>query len=260
MKNVRAKKYLGQHFLKDESIAKKIADGLINHKTNVLEIGPGMGVLTKYLISKEGINLRVVELDSESVEYLNEHYDTLKGKIISGDFLKMNLKEITTDPISIIGNFPYNISSQIFFKVLDYKDQIPEVVGMLQKEVAERLAAPPGSKVYGILSVFLQAYYNVEYLFTVPEHVFNPPPKVKSGVIRLTRNKIQELDCNEKLFFRVVKTGFNQRRKTLSNSLKSIPFNRDNISEMEVFSKRPEQLGVQEFVELTKYIQSNLQQ
>ena len=260
MKNVRAKKYLGQHFLKDESIAKKIADGLINHKTNVLEIGPGMGVLTKYLISKEGINLRVVELDTESVEYLNEHYDTLKGKIISGDFLKMNLKEITTDPISIIGNFPYNISSQIFFKVLDYKDQIPEVVGMLQKEVAERLAAPPGSKVYGILSVFLQAYYNVEYLFTVPEHVFNPPPKVKSGVIRLTRNKIQELDCNEKLFFRVVKTGFNQRRKTLSNSLKSIPFNRDNISEMEVFSKRPEQLGVQEFVELTKYIQSNLQQ
>ena len=258
MKNVKAKKHLGQHFLTDESIAKNIADGLTNHQTNVLEVGPGMGVLTKYLIPKDNIILKVVELDTESVSYLEEHYPELRGNIISGDFLKMDLKQITPEPLSIIGNFPYNISSQIFFKVLDYKDQIPEVVGMLQKEVAERLAAPPGSKTYGILSVFLQAYYTVEYLFTVPEHVFNPPPKVKSGVIRLIRNDVKKLDCNEKLFFRVVKTGFNQRRKTLSNSLKSIQFNREKISEMEVFSKRPEQLGVQEFIELTKFIEANL--
>jgi len=260
MKDVKAKKHLGQHFLTDELIAKKIADGLTNYKTNVLEIGPGMGVLTKYLIEQEDIKFKVVELDKESVVYLEEHYPVLKGSIISGDFLKMDLKEITTEDISIIGNFPYNISSQIFFKVLDYKDQIQEVVGMLQKEVAERLAAPPGSKTYGILSVFLQAYYDVEYLFTVSEHVFNPPPKVKSGVIRVVRNKTQKLDCNEKLFFRVVKTGFNQRRKTLSNSLKSIQFDREKIPEMEVFKKRPEQLGVQDFVELTNFIEANLQQ
>ncbi|TLX77665.1 16S rRNA (adenine(1518)-N(6)/adenine(1519)-N(6))-dimethyltransferase RsmA [Labilibacter sediminis] len=258
MKNVKAKKHLGQHFLTDELIAKNIADGLINHQTNVLEIGPGMGVLTKYLIPKEGINFKVVELDTESVAYLEQHYPSLRGNIISGDFLKMDLKEITTDSLSIIGNFPYNISSQIFFKVLDYKDQIPEVVGMLQKEVAERLASPPGSKVYGILSVFLQAYYDVEYLFTVDEHVFDPPPKVKSGVIRLVRNNVEKLDCDEKLFKRVVKAGFNQRRKTLSNSLKGIPFNREKVSEMEIFTKRPEQLSVEQFVELTKFIQLNL--
>ncbi|MGQ1785946.1 MULTISPECIES: 16S rRNA (adenine(1518)-N(6)/adenine(1519)-N(6))-dimethyltransferase RsmA [unclassified Saccharicrinis] len=260
MKKVKAKKHLGQHFLTDESIAKKIADSLINHRTNVLEIGPGMGVLTKHLIPQQGINLKVVEVDSESVSFLEKNYPELRDKIIAGDFLKMDLKEITSEPLSIIGNFPYNISSQIFFKVLDFKEQIPEVVGMLQKEVAERLAAPPGSRTYGILSVFLQAYYTVEYLFTVPEHVFDPPPKVKSGVIRLVRNQTQKLDCDEKLFFRVVKTGFNQRRKTLSNSLKSIQFNREKVPEMEIFSKRPEQLGVQEFVELTKFIQANLQQ
>ncbi|WP_066629894.1 16S rRNA (adenine(1518)-N(6)/adenine(1519)-N(6))-dimethyltransferase RsmA [Labilibacter marinus] len=260
MRNVKAKKHLGQHFLTDESIAKRIADGLTNHKTNVLEIGPGMGVLTKYLIPQEGINFKVVEIDTESVAYLEENFPSLQGNIISGDFLKMDLTTITQEPISIIGNFPYNISSQIFFKVLEYKDQIPEVVGMLQKEVAERLAAGPGSKTYGILSVFLQAYYTVEYLFTVPEHVFNPPPKVKSGVIRVLRNDVKKLDCNEKLFIRVVKTGFNQRRKTLSNSLKSIQFNREKVPEMEIFKKRPEQLSVQEFVELTQFIEANLQQ
>ncbi|GAF01725.1 16S rRNA (adenine(1518)-N(6)/adenine(1519)-N(6))-dimethyltransferase RsmA [Saccharicrinis fermentans] len=260
MKKVKAKKHLGQHFLTDEHIAKRIADSLTNHQTNVLEIGPGMGVLTKYLITQQDINLKVIEIDSESVTYLEENYEQLKGRIILGDFLKMDLHDISTETLSIIGNFPYNISSQIFFKVLDYKEQISEVVGMLQKEVAERLAAPPGSKKYGILSVFLQAYYNVEYLFTVPEHVFSPPPKVKSGVIRIIRNQTQKLDCDEKLFFRVVKTGFNQRRKTLSNSLKSIQFNREKIPDMDIFSKRPEQLGVQEFVELTQFIEANLQQ
>ncbi len=260
MRNVKAKKHLGQHFLTDESIAKKIANGLTDYKTNVLEVGPGMGVLTKYLIPKEGIKLKVVELDTESVVYLAKNFPELEGNIIEGDFLKMDLKDITTESMRIIGNFPYNISSQIFFKVLEYKDQIPEVVGMLQKEVAERLASPPGSRVYGILSVFLQAYYDVEYLFTVDEHVFNPPPRVKSGVIRVVRNKTKKLDCDEKFFIRVVKTGFSQRRKTLSNSLKSIPFNREMIPEMEVFKKRPEQLGVQEFVDLTNFIQENLLQ
>ncbi len=258
MKNVKAKKHLGQHFLTDEKIAQRIVDSLTHFDTNVLEIGPGMGVLTKYLIEKEDINLQVIELDQESVVYLETNFPSLQGHITSGDFLKLDLNKLCDSSFSIIGNFPYNISSQIFFKVLEYRDKIPEVVGMLQKEVAERLAAPPGSKTYGILSVFLQAYYNVEYLFTVPEHVFNPPPKVKSGVIRVLRNETKELDCNEKLFFRVVKAGFNQRRKTLSNSLKVIPFNRENISGMEVFSKRPEQLSVQEFVDLTKFIQVNL--
>ncbi len=257
MKNVKAKKHLGQHFLTDEKIAQRIVDSLTDLNVSVLEIGPGMGVLTKYLIDKEGIDLQVVELDSESVEYLEENYPKLQGRIISGDFLKMDLNEVNTSNFNIIGNFPYNISSQIFFKVLDYKDKIPQVVGMLQKEVAERLACPPGSKVYGILSVFLQAYYNVEYLFTVPEHVFNPPPKVKSGVIRLIRNDVKKLDCDEKLFFRIVKAGFNQRRKTLSNSLKVIPFNRDTISECSLFTKRPEQLSVSEFVELTNFIEKN---
>ncbi|MCW3805215.1 16S rRNA (adenine(1518)-N(6)/adenine(1519)-N(6))-dimethyltransferase RsmA [Plebeiibacterium marinum] len=257
MKNVKAKKHLGQHFLTDESIARRIVESVSDYKTRIIEIGPGMGVLTKYLVEKEDINLQLIELDTESVEYLNEHYPSLHGKVISGDFLKMDLNTLGEDNFNIIGNFPYNISSQIFFKVLDYKEKIPQVVGMLQKEVAERLASPPGSKVYGILSVFLQAYYDVEYLFTVQEHVFNPPPKVKSGVIRLVRNNVTKLDCDEKLFFRVVKAGFNQRRKTLSNSLKAIPFNRENIAELPLFTKRPEQLSVAQFVELTNFIQSN---
>lgn len=230
----------------------------MNNNTNVLEVGPGMGVLTKYLLDKEGINLKVVEIDVESVAYLKKHYPQLNNHIISDDFLQMDLNKLSKEQFSIIGNFPYNISSQIFFKVLEYKDKIPEVVGMLQKEVAERLTAPPGTRAQGILSIFLQAYYNVEYLFTVPEHVFTPPPKVKSGVIRVTRNNVQKLDCDEKLFARIVKTGFNQRRKTLSNSLKSIPFNREKVMQMEVFGKRPEQLGVKEFVALTQFIQANM--
>ncbi len=258
MKNVRAKKHLGQHFLNDEGIAKKIADSLSNYKTNVLEVGPGMGVLTKYLLDKEDIKLKVVEIDDESVSYLRKHYPQLSDDIIADNFLEMDLNKISGEQFSIIGNFPYNISSQIFFKVLDFKDKVPEVVGMLQKEVAERLAAPPGTRAQGILTIFLQAYYDVEYLFTVSPDVFTPPPKVQSGVIRVTRNNIQKLDCDEKLFKRIVKTGFNQRRKTLSNSLKSIPFNRDKVPDMEVFSKRPEQLGVNDFVALTQFIQANM--
>lgn len=255
---VRAKKHLGQHFLNDEGIAKRIVDGLTNCKANVLEVGPGMGVLTKYLLEKEGISLKVVEIDTESVEYLHIHYPQLKNNIISDDFLLMDLNKISDEPFSIIGNFPYNISSQIFFKVLEYKDKVPEVVGMLQKEVAERLAAPGGTRAQGILTILLQAYYDVEYLFTVSEDVFTPPPKVKSGVIRVTRNNTEKLDCDEKLFIRVVKTGFNQRRKTLSNSLKSIPFKRDEVSNMEVFTKRPEQLCVADFVALTQFIEANM--
>lgn len=257
MKNVKAKKHLGQHFLTDERIASRIVDSLTDTKTKLLEIGPGMGVLTKYLIQKEEMDLHLIELDTESVEYLEEHYPELRGKITSGDFLKMDLNTISDGKFNIIGNFPYNISSQIFFKVLDYKDKIPQVVGMLQKEVAERLASPPGSKVYGILSVLLKAYYDVEYLFTVSEGVFNPPPKVKSGVIRMIRNNVDKLPCDEKLFLKVVKAGFNQRRKTLSNSLKSVPFNRDVIPSCDLFTKRPEQLSVAQFVELTQLIEAN---
>jgi 16S rRNA (adenine1518-N6/adenine1519-N6)-dimethyltransferase len=258
MKNVKAKKHLGQHFLTDEGIAQRIVDSLTDLEPEILEIGPGMGVLTKYLVQNNKVNLQVIELDTESVAYLEANFPSLQGKIISGDFLKMDLDEISQGDINIIGNFPYNISSQIYFKVLEYKHKIPQVVGMLQKEVAERLTSPPGSKKYGILSVFLQAYYDVEYLFTVPNHVFNPPPKVQSGVIRIVRNNVEKLNCNEKLFYRVVKAGFNQRRKTLSNSLKAIPFNREKISDLELFTKRPEQLTVAQFVELTNFIELNL--
>ncbi len=258
MKNVKAKKHLGQHFLNDEIIAKKIVDSMTDLSTPLIEIGPGMGVLTKYLLQKQDLHLHLIELDNESVEYLVEKYPEIKGKVIFGDFLKMNLLDIEKDTFNIIGNFPYNISSQIFFKVLEYKHHIPMVVGMLQKEVAERLASPPGNKSYGILSVFLQAYYHVEYLFTVSENVFIPPPKVKSGVIRLVRNDVQKLDCDEAFFFRIVKTSFNQRRKTISNSLKSIPFNREIIKDYDVFTKRPEQLSVNEFVELTNIVAANM--
>ncbi len=257
MKPVRAKKHLGQHFLTDENIAENIVNALITKGENVLELGPGTGVLTKYLINKKEINLKVIELDRESVKYLKENFPKLKNNIIEADFLKINLSDIFNSSFDLIGNFPYNISSQIFFKVLEYKDNIPMIVGMLQKEVAERISAKPGSKTYGILSVFLSAYYDIEYLFTVPENVFNPPPKVKSGVIRLTRNNVKKLDCNEKLFFRIVKTTFNQRRKTISNSIKPIDFDRSNILEIELFKKRPEQLSVNDFVELTNYVEQN---
>ena len=250
---VRAKKSLGQHFLKDEGIARRIADSLeLSERTPVLEIGPGMGVLTKYLINNPNADFTVVEIDKESVAYLNEHYPELR--VIDGDFLKMRLDQVYPDGLCVIGNFPYNISSQIFFKVLEYRDLVPQVVGMIQKEVAERLAEPPGSRTYGILSVLLQAYYDIEYLFTVDENVFAPPPKVKSAVIRLKRNSRKSLDCDEKLFFTVVKTAFNQRRKQLRNSLKPPLPKKDDEAEPKILDYRPEQLGVEDFVELTNYV------
>lgn len=255
MQQVKAKKNLGQHFLTDLSVAQRIADTLLDYReTPVLEIGPGMGVLTQYLIA-DGHDLKVVELDTESVEYLNEHYPELGGRIISADFLKLNLTEIFGDrEFCVIGNYPYNISSQILFKILDYKDQVPCCSGMFQREVAQRVAAPPGSKTYGILSVLLQAWYDIEYLFTVPEHVFNPPPKVKSGVIKLTRNSVTDLGCDEKLFKTVVKTSFGQRRKTLRNSLRSMVQNDAEILQNPIFAMRPEQLSVAQFIELTNII------
>ncbi len=248
---VRAKKHLGQHFLKDENIARKIAESLSGHGNykQVLEIGPGTGMLTKYLLENKAIDVSVVEVDRESVEFLKLNFPQLKGKIIEGDFLRLN---IDLERYAIIGNFPYNISSQIFFNVLEHRNQIPEVVCMIQREVAMRIASPPGSKEYGILSVLLSAFYDIEYLFTVNETVFVPPPKVKSGVIRLTRNNTEALDCNEKEFFMVVKTAFNQRRKTLRNALKSLTF--APVAESKLFDKRAEQLSVAEFVELTKLL------
>lgn len=256
MDKVRAKKNLGQHFLKDQNIAKKIVESLSAEQvSDVLEIGPGMGVLTQYLLPKEAFTTHVVEIDTESVEYLQTHYPQLSDRIISKDFLKLKLEEYFPGSFAIIGNFPYNISSQIFFKVLEYKHQVPEVVGMIQKEVAERLATGPGSKTYGILSVLLQAYYDIEYLFTVHENVFNPPPKVKSAVIRLVRNDREKLNCNEKLFFTVVKMAFNQRRKTLRNSLKQL-ITDPELKSNEQFNLRPEQLSVAEFEQLTRLIEN----
>lgn len=254
MDKVKAKKHLGQHFLNDENIAKDIADSLtLQGYKKVLEIGPGMGVLTKYLLEKS-IDTYVIEIDTESVAYLDAHYPKLHGKIISKDFLKYNIKEVFNDePFAIIGNFPYNISTQIVFRTLELRDQIPEFSGMFQKEVAERICSPKGSKVYGILSVLVQAFYDVEYLFTVSEHVFTPPPKVKSGVMRMIRKKDYKLPCDEKLLFTVVKTAFNQRRKTLRNSLKSLNLS-DNLRLDSIFDLRPEQISVEEFIELTQKI------
>ena len=254
MDKVKAKKHLGQHFLNDESIAKNIADALtLEGYKNVLEIGPGMGVLTKYLLDKP-IDTYVIEIDTESVAYLDAHYPKLHGKIISKDFLKYNIKEVFNDePFAIIGNFPYNISTQIVFRTLELRDQIPEFSGMFQKEVAERICSKKGSKVYGILSVLAQAFYDVEYLFTVDEHVFTPPPKVKSGVMRMIRKENYKLPCDEKLLFTVVKTAFNQRRKTLRNSLKSMNLS-DKLREDSIFDLRPEQLSVEQFIELTQKI------
>lgn len=254
MTTVRAKKNLGQHFLNDKNIAQKIVESLQADNLNkVLEIGPGMGVLTRFLLQNKSFETSVVEIDRESVDYLNQYFPELTERIISHDFLKLNLHNHFQEPFAIIGNFPYNISSQIFFKVLEYRNQVPEVVGMLQKEVAERLAAGPGSKTYGILSVFLQAYYKIEYLFTVHEDVFSPPPKVKSGVIRLTRNQTEHLNCDEKLFTSIVKMAFNQRRKTMRNSLKSMIQN-DELKMNPIFDKRPEQLGVAEFEMVARLI------
>ena len=257
MDKVKAKKHLGQHFLKDESIAKDIADTLsLKGYDDVLEIGPGMGVLTKYVLDKP-INTYVIEIDTESVDYLNAHYPKLHGKIISKDFLKYNINEVFENKqFAIIGNFPYNISSQIVFRVLDLKEQIPEFSGMFQKEVAERICEKKGSKTYGILSVLAQVFYDTEYLFTVSEHVFNPPPKVKSGVMRMRRKENFSLPCGEKLFFTVVKTAFQQRRKTLRNSLKTLNLS-DNLREDSIFDLRPEQLDVAQFIELTQKIEAD---
>jgi 16S rRNA (adenine1518-N6/adenine1519-N6)-dimethyltransferase len=257
MNQVRAKKHLGQHFLTDENIAKDIADTLAFEGYDaILEIGPGMGVMTKYLLEKP-TTAYVIEIDTESVAYLNTHYPKLEGKIISKDFLKYNINEVFEGkPFAIIGNFPYNISTQIVFRCLDLREQVPEFSGMFQKEVAERICSKKGSKVYGILSVLVQAFYEAEYLFTVDEHVFNPPPKVKSGVLRLRRKADFHLPCSEKMFFSVVKTGFQQRRKTLRNSLKSFNLS-DNLKEDTIFDLRPEQLSVEQFVELTQKIEAN---
>lgn len=256
---VKPKKFLGQHFLKDLSIAKDIADTVDECPgLPILEVGPGMGVLTQFLMEK-GREVKVVELDFESVAYLRENFPALEGNIIEDDFLKLKLEKLFDGrPFVLTGNYPYNISSQIFFKMLDYKDLIPCCTGMIQKEVAERIAAGPGSKTYGILSILIQAWYRVEYLFTVHEHVFNPPPKVKSAVIRMTRNETKELGCNERLFKLIVKTTFNQRRKTLRNSISSILEKGNPLSNDPVFNKRPEQLSVQEFIELTNRVETAL--
>jgi 16S rRNA (adenine1518-N6/adenine1519-N6)-dimethyltransferase len=257
MEKVKAKKHLGQHFLKDESIAKAIADTLnLEGYDDVLEIGPGMGVLTKYLLEKP-ITTYVIEIDTESVAYLDVSYPKLKDKIISKDFLKYNINEVFDGKqFAIIGNFPYNISTQIVFRTLEFRNQIPEFSGMFQKEVAERICSKKGSKVYGILSVLAQAFYDVEYLFTVDETVFDPPPKVKSGVMRMRRKENYSLPCSEKLLFTVVKTAFQQRRKTMRNSLKSLNLS-DNLREDTIFDLRPEQLSVEQFIELTQKIEAN---
>ena len=255
MNKVKPKKALGQHFLTDETIAARIAATLDDYKgMPVLEVGPGMGVLTKYLLDY-GHDVTVVEIDEESVDYLNQNFPSLHGRILGDDFLKMDLAKVMGNrQFCVIGNYPYNISSQIFFKILDYKDLIPCCSGMLQKEVAERLAAAPGSKVYGILSVLLQAWYDVEYLFTVNENVFNPPPKVKSGVIRMKRNDVTQLGCDEKLFRTIVKTTFGQRRKTLRNSIRGLLPPGCVLPDLPVWGQRPEQLSVQEFINLTNVV------
>lgn len=259
MRLVKPKKSLGQHFLKDLSIARRIAETLSEYKLfPVLEIGPGMGVLTTFLL-EEGHDLSVVELDRESVAYLNEHFPMLAGRILGEDFLRLDLNTLFKGPFCVIGNYPYNISSQIFFKVLDYKELIPCCSGMIQKEVAERIVSGPGKKAYGILSVLLQAWYDIEYLFTVDASVFNPPPKVQSAVIRMVRNKRESLGCDEKLFKSVVKTSFNQRRKMLRNSMKPLLGNEFSDYALPIFNKRPEQLSVEQFIELTLISDAYLQ-
>lgn len=255
MARVQPKKNLGQHFLKDTGVAHSIAGSLTGTGYNtVLEIGPGMGILTGYLMERGFPDFRVIEIDNESVHYLQTHFPELDN-IIRGDFLTLDIDSYFPDKFAIIGNFPYNISTQIYFKVLKHREKVVEISGMLQKEVAERICAGPGSKTYGILSVLLQAFYKAEYLFTVPEHVFSPPPKVKSGVIRLIRNDVTRLNCDEILFFRVVKACFNQRRKTLRNSVRAaFDLKRDDYHE---FGLRPEQLSVDQFVQLTRWIDEN---
>lgn len=260
MSEVRAKKALGQHFLTDLNIARKICDSLAGGSAeapaDVLEVGCGMGVLTQFLLQREDIVTYGAEIDSESVEYLHEHYPAFAPRLIEGDFLQMDLRERFGNELRVIGNFPYNISSQIFFKIIENRDIVPECVGMIQKEVAVRIAEPPGSREYGILSVLLQAWYDIEYLFTVGEKVFNPPPKVKSAVIRLTRNSTTTLGCDETLFVKVVKASFGQRRKMLRNSLRSV-FGDFGGAEHRFFTERAEKLSVQDFVELTNWVAEN---
>ena len=255
MSLVKAKKHLGQHFLTDKNIAEKIVNSLqgsANFK-QVLEVGPGMGILSDYLLNKTEYETFLIDVDIESFQFLQKKYPQLGGKLINGDFLKLKFNDIFADKIAIIGNFPYNISSQILFKILENRDQVVEVVGMFQKEVAERCAEKPGSKEYGILSVFLQAFYKVEYLFTVKAGVFNPPPKVLSAVIRLTRNEVENLGCDEKLFWQVVKAGFNQRRKTLRNALSGV-INKEKLGAEPMLELRAERLSVADFVYLTNLI------
>ncbi|MBQ0007079.1 MAG: 16S rRNA (adenine(1518)-N(6)/adenine(1519)-N(6))-dimethyltransferase RsmA [Alistipes sp.] len=253
---VRPKKNLGQHFLHEEGIAASIVESLgegnlsESGKMDVLEVGPGTGVLTKYLLRRDDVALKLVELDSESVQYLWLNYPQVRNVLYEEDFLKMKLEKFFDRDFRIIGNFPYNISSQIFFKVLDYREQIPEVVGMVQKEVADRISSAPGNKAFGILSVLLQAWYDIEYLFTVEPWAFTPPPKVRSAVIRLRRNNRISLGCDETLFKNIVKTTFNQRRKTIRNSIKPLIGDKP-LPDTPLWAKRPEQLGVEEFVELT---------
>lgn len=260
MSEVRAKKALGQHFLTDLNIARKIATSLSGGTPEapdkVLEVGCGMGVLTQFLIERNDITTYGAEIDSESVEYLHAHYPDFAPRLTEGDFLKMDLRAEYGSRLKIIGNFPYNISSQIYFKILENRDIVPECVGMIQREVAVRLAEPPGSKEYGILSVLLQAWYDIEYLFTVGEKVFNPPPKVKSAVVRLVRNNVKSLDCDEALFIKVVKASFGQRRKMLRNSLKAV-FGAFGGREHRFFAMRAEQLSVADFVELTRWVAEN---
>jgi 16S rRNA (adenine1518-N6/adenine1519-N6)-dimethyltransferase len=275
---VRAKKSLGQHFLTDLNIARKIAfsvsggaaianrrsfeasasdgvvqdDAIVANKVDVLEIGGGMGVLTQFLLERDDVDLWVIDIDRESVDYMRDHFPTLGARLIHGDFLKLDL-HVFHENLTIVGNFPYNISSQIFFKVLENRDLVPEVVGMVQKEVAERIAEPPGSRSYGIMSVLLQAWYDIEYLFTVSESVFSPPPKVKSAVIRLTRNSTTRLGCDEALFVKVVKAAFGQRRKMIRNSLRAV-FGDFGGAEHRFFTDRAEKLSVSQFVELTNWV------
>ena len=257
MRNVKPKKYLGQHFLNDENIATKVVDSLsLSNYLNVLEIGPGTGVLTKYLI-KKNINLKLVEIDNESVEFLKTHLSIDPLIILQNDFLKLDLSNIFTENFAIIGNFPYNISTQIIFKVLEHKNSVPELIGMFQKEVAERICEKKGSKKYGILSVLTQTYYDTKYLFSVPASVFTPPPKVISAVIRLVRKEQIDINYNEKIFFKVVKFSFQQRRKTLRNSLKSFNLS-DILREDAIFDLRPEQLSVRDFIYITDLIDKNI--
>lgn len=264
MKKVRPKKNLGQHFLIDLNVAKAIADTVdACPGIPVLEVGPGMGVLTQYLMEKPR-ELNVVEIDRESVAYLHQHFPMLDGRVVEGDFLRMDLEKLFDGRQFVLtGNYPYDISTQIFFKMLEYKHLIPCCTGMIQREVAQRIASPAGNKAYGILSVLIQAWYDVEYLFTVDEHVFNPPPKVKSAVIRMTRNNVEHLDCNEVLFQRVVKTVFNQRRKMLRVSLRQL-FPQGQVSDTffqsDIMTRRPEQLSIQEFVELTNRVEAEQKQ